>query len=400
LKKRSKKLLLWGRPGSFGMVSDWPGAPSKSKVFCFFFSKKKRFLESFLSFRDRLLANPSFQTFAARFPPTRGIARREARALFDICAGFVYAQTLSACVALDLFETLAAGPLPPATLAARCRMSEPAMRTLLDAAVSLRLLARSGADYRLGPLGAALRGNPGIPAMVNHHRLFYADLADPVALLRGETDTALAKFWPYHGAPGDPAGYSALMAASQPMIAAEIFAAHDFSRHLCILDVCGGDGTFLARLAPRAPAARLMLFDLPDVAAQATRRFAEAGLASRATAYPGDIAADALPAGADLITLIRVLHDNDDNRALHILAAARAALGPGGKVLVAEPMSGTAGAEPIGAAYFGFYLLAMRSGRPRSAAELTQLLVKSGFRNVRQPKTGQPMLTGILTAEV
>jgi demethylspheroidene O-methyltransferase len=63
-------------------------------------------------------------------------------------------------------------------------------------------------------------------------------------------------------------------------------------------------------------------------------------------------------------------------------------------------MSGTAGAEPIGAAYFGFYLLAMRSGRPRSAAELTELLEKTGFRNIRQPKTGQPMLTGILTAEV
>jgi demethylspheroidene O-methyltransferase len=375
-----------------------PGAPSLAKVFCFFFSKKKRF--SLLAYRDRLLADPRFHAFAARFPLTRPIARREARALFDLCAGFVYAQTLAACVELDLFELLAAGPQTPSYLAARCQLTEPAMLTLLNAATSLRLVAKSGPAYRLGQLGAALRGNPGVTAMVQHHRLFYADLADPVALLRGGADTKLSKFWPYHGSPGDAAGYSALMAASQPMIAAEILAAYDFSPHRVILDVCGGDGSFLRHLAPRAPKARLMLFDLPPVAAQAEQRFAAAGLSSRAAAFPGDVAADPLPEGADLITLIRVLHDNDDNRALHILAAARAALAPGGKILVAEPMSATGAADPVADAYFGFYLLAMRSGRPRSPAELTSLLKSAGFSNIRQRATGQPMLTRILTADV
>ncbi|HQT73822.1 MAG TPA: methyltransferase, partial [Acidiphilium sp.] len=48
--------------------------------------------------RNRLLANGTFQDLAARFPPTRFVARREARALFDLCAGFVYSQTLAACV--------------------------------------------------------------------------------------------------------------------------------------------------------------------------------------------------------------------------------------------------------------------------------------------------------------
>jgi demethylspheroidene O-methyltransferase len=360
--------------------------------------KKKRF--SFLSLRDRLLADQRFQAFAVRFPLTRLIARREARALFDICAGFVYAQTLAACVELDLFERLAAGPLGPAVLAARCRVPESAMATLLEAAVSLRLLARSGGAYRLGALGAAMRGNPGIAAMVRHHRLFYADVADPVALLRGEVDTRLAKFWPYHGSPGDAAGYSDLMAATQPMIAAEIFAAYDVSRHACVLDVCGGDGSFLVRLAARAPKSRLLLFDLPDVAARAAQSFANAGLGARAIAMGGEVRADGLPAGADLITLIRVLHDNDDDFALRILRAAHAALAPGGTILIAEPMAGTAGAEPIGAAYFGFYLLAMRSGRPRGADELSELLVKAGFFNVRRRATGLKILTSVLTAQV
>ena len=46
-------------------------------------------------------------------------------------------------------------------------------------------------------------------------------------------------------------------------------------------------------------------------------------------------------------------------------------------------MADTRGAEPVGA-YFGFYLLAMGSGRPRRAGELlAHLLREAGFRGVR-----------------
>ena len=40
---------------------------------------------------------------------TSPIAERNARALFDLCAGFVYSQILFACVQLDLFRLLADG---------------------------------------------------------------------------------------------------------------------------------------------------------------------------------------------------------------------------------------------------------------------------------------------------
>ncbi len=355
--------------------------------------------EAVLSARDRLLAEPGFHAFAARFWLSRWVARREARALFDVCAGFVYAQTLAACVELDVFEVLAKGPLGVPEVAARVGLSEAAARTLLVAAVALRLVSRSGEKFRLGRLGAALRGNPGVSAMVRHHRLFYADLMDPVALLRGETDAALAKFWPYHGAGGDFAEYSALMAATQPMISAEILAAFDVSGANCVLDVCGGDGAFLCAVGARALGAKLVLFDLPAVVERAGARFEKAGLAARASAVGGDVAMDALPSGADLVTLVRVLHDNDDAHALGILKKARAALQPAGRILVAEPLAGTAGAERVGA-YFVFYLTAMRSGRPRTADELRGLMAAAGFSQVRAVRTNQPMLTSVLTGEV
>jgi demethylspheroidene O-methyltransferase len=351
--------------------------------------------EALLRRRDTLLASPKFQAWAAKFPLTRGVARREARALFDLCAGFVYAQTLAACIELNLFEILAGGPLSRETLAARCGLPVASMQILTSAAMSLRLLQETGENIRLGPLGAALRGNPGIAAMVAHHRMFYGDVADPVALLRGNAETELSKFWPYRGQEGQSAAYSALMAASQPMIAREIIAAYDFTKHKKLLDAGGGDGAFLALVAARAPKLALQLFDLPAVADSAREK-----LKGRAEVFGGSFKTCKLPAGADIITLIRVLHDHDDAAALQILQRAHEALAPGGTLLLAEPMAGTKGAEPIGAAYFGFYLLAMGSGRARRPAEINAMLTAAGFFKVQRIPTSQPMLTSLMTATV
>jgi demethylspheroidene O-methyltransferase len=252
-------------------------------------------------------------------------------------------------------------------------------------------------------------GNLAIEAMVQHHAALYADLADPVALLRASPEqragNALARYWAYDAA-GAPCAapdarvetYSTLMAASQPLVADEILDAYALHRHRALLDVGGGDGRFLACAAQRAPALRLMLFDLPAVAQRAHARFDAAGIASRASVFGGSFLTDALPRGADVASLVRVIHDHDDARAMTILRAVHAALPPGGTLLLAEPMAGTRGAEAMGDAYFGFYLMAMGRGRPRSAAELTAMLDAAGFGAVRLLPTRLPLQVQLLVA--
>ena len=70
-----------------------------------------------LGWRDRLLASPAFHRLASGFVLTRPVAQRRARQLFDLVAGFVYSQVLAACVHLDLFKRLSAGPMTLAALA-------------------------------------------------------------------------------------------------------------------------------------------------------------------------------------------------------------------------------------------------------------------------------------------
>jgi demethylspheroidene O-methyltransferase len=370
-------------------------------------SGRSGWVDRWLALRDRLLASPVFQRRAAAFALTRPTARRHARELFDLVAGFVYSQVLLACVRLRLFEMLAEGPQTLQRLAERLALPLDSAQRLLAAAVSLRLVGqRSGGRFGLGELGAPMVGNAAVAAMVEHHAALYADLADPVALLRnGGRDGALARYWPYaDGAASDAAAreriatYSALMSASQPLVADEILDAYSLRTHRCLLDVGGGDGTFLTSVARRAPALQLMLFDLPAVAERAHARFAAQGLASRAAAVGGSFLTDALPLGADIASLVRVIHDHDDASAMTILRAVRRALPANGTLLLAEPMSGAPGAQAMGDAYFGFYLLAMGRGRPRTPHELTAMLNAADFGSVRLLPTRLPLQTQLLVA--
>ena len=357
--------------------------------------------------RNRLLASRDFHRLASAFLPTRYIAKRRAMDLFDLVAGFVYSQVLLACVQLDVFNLLAKGPQTLDTLAPQLGLSHAATERLLAAAVSLQLIeSRNGARYGLGVLGAPMAGNAALAALVRHHSALYSDLADPVALLRGNGNSKrLAGYWPYAGAqPPETlqteqvAEYSALMSVSQTLVAHEILDAYPLQRHKHLLDIGGGEGAFLIQAAARSEQLELSLFDLPAVAARAQEKLVQAGLGKRALACGGDFFNEALPQGADLATLIRVVHDHDDARVAMLLKAAHAALCPGGTLLLAEPMAATPGAQAMGDAYFGFYLLAMGRGQPRTAEKLTALLQSAGFVEVRLLPNRMTLQTRILLA--
>lgn len=367
-----------------------------------------RWPDTLLKVRNRLVASDTFQRRAAALPGVRSIARQQARSLFDLCSGFVYSQVLLAAVRLRLFDHLKSGPRSLDDLAARMELPETSARRLLEAAVTLGLTTRAGPDrYALGMKGAALSGNPGLQRMIEHNALLYEDLLDPVAFLKQKNQkTALSAYWAYAES-SDPKqltdaeveNYSALMTASQPLVAHEILAAYPFQNHQTLLDAGGGEGAFLAAAGQKFPALNLMLFDLPAVARRAKETIETAGLSGRTRISGGSFLTDPLPKGADLIALVRIVHDHDDESVRKILKSAHDALPPGGTLLIAEPLAGTAGAERMGETYFGFYLMAMRSGRPRTAAELERLLRDAGFSTVRHIATHIPLQTSLIAAQ-
>lgn len=362
---------------------------------------------AFVAFRNRLAADPRFQKFAARFPLTRPVARRQAAELFDLVSGFVYTQILLAVVELDLLRILSERPATAAEIAEKIELPPDSAEILLRAAATLGLIQQlKDGRYTLGLKGASLLGNPSVMELVTHHRLFYRDIENPVSLLKEPSQaTELSQFWAY--ARGDaPSGlhagevtpYSKLMASTQALVCDEILDSYDLTQHKNHLDLGGGHGAFALAAAARAPNLQIRIFDLPPVAAEAQRRFDEAGLSERVKAIGGDFHADIPRASADLVTLVRVLYDHQDEAALRILRNAKAALAPGGTLLIGEPMAELPGAERMGHPYFGFYLLAMHGGRVRTPQKLAGLCLKAGFQSATPLKASRPLMTGLVLA--
>ena len=61
-------------------------------------------------------------------------------------------------------------------------------------------------------------------------------------------------------------------------------------------------------------------------------------------------------------------------------------------------MAGTRSAKAMGDAYFGLYLWAMRSGRPRSRAQIAAMMERAGFANIRKIATRLPLIASIIVA--
>ncbi|WP_296717304.1 methyltransferase [Erythrobacter sp.] len=358
--------------------------------------------------RNAVFANPRFQHWAARLPLIRRIARSRANGAFDLLAGFAYSQVLRAAVEGGLLDILRDGPIGAAEIARRMDLSEDAALTLLRAARSLMLAEEAGPDrWMLGEQGAVFAANPGVQAMIRHHRLLYADLADPLALLRRDRrePTDLSRFWTYAGAlhggaerGAQTSEYSQLMAASQHFVADEVLASVSFKGVRRLLDVGGGHGAFLTHIGAAWPHLELGLFDLPEVVETGKTVLADTFGSARVAGHPGNFFKDSIPQGYDMVSLIRILHDHDDAPVLALLGNIRASIAPGARLLIAEPMARIPGAEPMGEAFFGLYLWAMGSGRPRSPAEIIAMLTKAGFARARPVATAQPVNASVIIA--
>jgi demethylspheroidene O-methyltransferase len=353
------------------------------------------------------MTSPGFYRWAIGNPFTRFITRRRAAQLFELMAGFVHSQVLLACVRLRIFELVREQPLGLEALAQACQMKAPALQRLLHSAVSLRLLESRGDQlYGLGPLGAPVAADQGLRLMIEHNTLLYEDMRDPLALLRDQIQPHMQAYWPYmngdktHGWEAEKvARYSELMATSQRFVIEELLASYDFSSHKRMLDVGGGQGGWVGTLAQKVPQLQLMLFDLPPVAALAQARMQHLGVADRVQVHGGSFISDPLPSGADLVTLVRVAHDHPDAVVKALLASIYKTLPRGGRLLLAEPMAQPLGSPPLGDAYFHFYLLAMGSGRLRSAQELRQLMLEAGFDAVEPVSNPMPLHTSLLLGQ-
>jgi len=270
----------------------------------------------------------------------------------------------------------------------------------MTAAASLSLVERRRAGWGLSLKGAAIIGQGGIAEMVGHHHHFYADLADPVALMRGDSPTALASFWTYSRgaktADADAAGYTALMAASQAFVASAVLHNRVFRRTRHMADLGGGAAAFAVEALRCHSKLTVVVCERSDVVPHARDAIEKAGFQGRAEARILDIFSDPPPPQADLLTLVRICHDHDDDAVIGLFThLARHA--PRTPLAIIEPMADRRAPSGLDV-YFPWYFSAMGQGRYRTRRELEALLATAGYRRVRRLHSRNPTLVRGLVA--
>jgi hypothetical protein len=308
------------------------------------------------------------------------------------------AQGITAAVQLGVADALADGPLKAEELARRIEANPDTLNRLMRALVSEGIFRRTrDGRYALNALADPLRTDApvsiaGMARFVGspQHREHWSRLGEAVRTgeavvpkLRG-----VGAFEYFEIEPELGAIFNEAMTSISELAIAPVVAAFDFTPFATIADVGGGHGRLLAAILEAAPAARGILYDLPQVVDGAPKLLAKYGIADRVEIAPGSFF-DGAPSGADLYILKNIIHDWPDEQALTILRNIRAAATPGTTLLLVEAVIPEHDREFI-AKWIDMEMLIGIAARERTAAEYRKLYQEAGFRFTELVPTASP----------
>jgi acetylserotonin N-methyltransferase len=130
-----------------------------------------------------------------------------------------------------------------------------------------------------------------------------------------------------------------------------------------------------------------VIWDLPVVCTFARENAAEAGVADRVTAEPGNMFKEDFPRGHDAILLSQILHDWTPEKGRLLLHKAKAALPSGGRVLIHEKLVDEDGRAPLANALVHLDMLVWTEGQQFTEQELREMLDEAGFGAIERKAT-------------
>lgn len=309
--------------------------------------------------------------------------------IIDLAVAFWGAKTLLSAVELDLFTTLAQGPLDRDTLAARLHLHPRAGRDFLDALVALGMLARTGDTYANTPETAAflVRGKPEYVGdyldMLNTRLYpFWGTLTEALRTGKPQNEARHGGdlFGAIYGTPDLLRGFVQSMTGLTLATAQAIAQHFPWSQYRTFIDLGTAQGALPVQVALAHPHLTGGGFDLPAVQPHFDSYVQGFGLADRLQFFAGDFFTDPLPP-ADVFAMGRVLHDWDLDTKRRLIAKVFAALPPGGAFLVHEAIiDDDRRRHAYGLLMSLNMLIDTHGGFDFSGAECTAWMHEAGFR--------------------
>jgi hypothetical protein len=310
------------------------------------------------------------------------------RALLRLVSGYQLSQALHVAARLDVGDRLASGPRSADELAAETETHADALYRLLRALAAVGVLQElDGRRFELTELGEGLRSDVsgsvrGWALMIGRpmHWNTWSSLIESICT--GENTFRLVHgtdVWSYRAQrPEELAIFDGAMTSMSGVVVDAVIDAYDFGRFRQVVDVAGGRGAILAAILARHHLVRGVLFDQPDVVANAEALHDRFGDRWRTV---GGSFFERVPGGADAYLLKSILHDWEDEECIAILRVIRAAMPEHGLVLVLERDLGGPN-ENAPAKLSDLNMLVNPGGRERSEDEYAALFVAAGLRYV------------------
>jgi ubiquinone/menaquinone biosynthesis C-methylase UbiE len=150
-----------------------------------------------------------------------------------------------------------------------------------------------------------------------------------------------------------------------------------------LVDVAGGHGGFAMAMCRRHPALEATVLDLPPSAAVGRKIVAEEGFADRVSFREGDVFDLGLGEDLDVVSIFNLIHHLPEERDAELCRMARAALRPGGVLVIGDSARPEPGDElsPHGAVS-SLLFYAWSHSRNFSPSEVSAWMRDAGFEDV------------------
>jgi hypothetical protein len=309
-------------------------------------------------------------------------------AMMKALGAVIFPLAVKAALTLEILPVLEEGRHASApALATHLGLDAAALGRLLTALAALGVLRREDDLYRVTPFGATLLPGPGSMLPLARYLLDdsvllpLAQLATSVRSGQPTLEQDAQAGW-YGQYPERARLMDGAMAVYSGLGLPALLEAYDFSPYATVTDVGGGVGHVLAGILTHYPNAGGTLFDMPATTERAARYLAECGLQGRYAVAAGDMLT-AVPAGARLYVLSKVLNNWDDARCARILRNIRVAMDEDARLIVIEGVVADANYAAEDAFRDLLLLACSHGGRLRTVAELRRLGAEAGLTNLR-----------------
>jgi len=307
----------------------------------------------------------------------------------DYTKAFILSKMLMTAIDINLFPLLDNKSLSIKELISRLNVDSKIGIEFFNALVAYGILQVEKSKFSLSPIAkSVLPSYKNIKSWNEEMKVTFSALVDLTQILKSGDykSSALSKYWAYKKALErheiDSHAYSEAMDNSIGKICKSIIDNFDFTSYSHLLDMGGGYGQFAIKIAEKISNLKLTVVDLPSVCAVTKKIIAARGLTTRINCVGIDFFKDSPPENPDIITLIRVLHDWNDEEVKFLLTRVWNILANEGTILISEPIIDDRKPKLDKGSCATALMLSLMGGKRRKISDYKAILKSIGFEKI------------------